>query len=134
MITFGLGEENDYYARNVVAHGRDAPLLRPDEEGRGEGGHRHPPAGAAQCPQRYRRRGGGAGDGGHAPGAGGGDAPLCGAGRRFEVLGERQGVTVADDYAHHPAEIAATLRAAKELPFARVWAVFQPFTYSRPRC
>lgn len=41
------------------------------------------------------------------------------------------GVTIADDYAHHPAELAATLRAAKELPFREVWAVFQPFTYSR---
>ena len=36
-----------------------------------------------------------------------------------------------DDYAHHPAELAATLKAAKELDFARVWAVFQPFTFSR---
>mgnify|MGYP002074219626 FL=1 len=42
-----------------------------------------------------------------------------------------RGVTIADDYAHHPAEIAATLKAAKELDFRRVWAVFQPFTYSR---
>ena len=54
-----------------------------------------------------------------------------GAGRRFEVLGKVRGVTIADDYAHHPAEIAATLKAAKELDFRRVWAVFQPFTYSR---
>ena len=56
-----------------------------------------------------------------------------GAGRRFEVLGTVKGVTIADDYAHHPAEIEATLRAAKELPFRRVWAVFQPFTYSRTK-
>ena len=39
--------------------------------------------------------------------------------------------TVADDYAHHPAELRATLTAAKELDFKRVWAVFQPFTFSR---
>ena len=41
------------------------------------------------------------------------------------------GVTIVDDYAHHPAELAATLRAARELGFRRVWAVFQPFTFSR---
>ena len=54
-----------------------------------------------------------------------------GAGRRFEFLGDYAGVTVADDYAHHPTEIAATLRAARELEHHEVWAVFQPFTYSR---
>ncbi|MCI8652744.1 MAG: UDP-N-acetylmuramate--L-alanine ligase [Angelakisella sp.] len=56
---------------------------------------------------------------------------FTGAGRRFEVLGKVRGFTVVDDYAHHPAELAATLRAAKELGFRRVWAVFQPFTFSR---
>jgi UDP-N-acetylmuramate--alanine ligase len=51
--------------------------------------------------------------------------------RRFERLGEFGGVTVADDFAHHPTEIAATLTAAKQMGFCRVWAVFQPHTYSR---
>ncbi len=54
-----------------------------------------------------------------------------GAGRRFEVLAKIDGITIADDYAHHPAEIEATLKAAKALPFQRVIAVHQPFTYSR---
>lgn len=54
-----------------------------------------------------------------------------GAIRRFELIGEEQGITVIDDYAHHPAEIASTLTAARSLGFSRVWAVFQPFTYSR---
>lgn len=59
-------------------------------------------------------------------------ARFTGAGRRFEVLGKtRHGATVVDDYAHHPAELKATLSAAKELDFSRVWAVFQPFTFSR---
>lgn len=58
-------------------------------------------------------------------------AQFTGAGRRFEVLGKVKGFTVVDDYAHHPAELTATLRAAKELDFTRVWAVFQPFTFSR---
>lgn len=55
----------------------------------------------------------------------------AGAGRRFEILGTFGGVTVADDYAHHPTELKATLTAAKEMGFKQVWAVFQPFTYSR---
>ena len=54
-----------------------------------------------------------------------------GAQRRFEKIGERKGITVCDDYAHHPAELAVTLRAAKEMGFNNVWALFQPFTFSR---
>lgn len=54
-----------------------------------------------------------------------------GAHRRFEILGQVNGVTIADDYAHHPAELKVTLEAAKQMDFKRVWAVFQPFTYSR---
>lgn len=54
-----------------------------------------------------------------------------GAGRRFEFLGTFDGVTVADDYAHHPTEITATLTAAKAMGYDRVWAIFQPFTFSR---
>lgn len=60
-----------------------------------------------------------------------GIADFHGAGRRFEFLGTYAGVTVADDYAHHPTEIAATLEAAKKLNYARVWAVHQPFTFTR---
>ena len=55
---------------------------------------------------------------------------FTGAGRRFEFLGEYD-FTLADDYAHHPTEIKATLNAAKELSYNRVIAVFQPFTFSR---
>lgn len=54
-----------------------------------------------------------------------------GAARRFELLGTYKGVTFADDYAHHPAEIKVTLEAAKKMGFNHVWAVHQPFTYSR---
>ena len=55
-----------------------------------------------------------------------------GAGRRFERLATIGGITVVDDYAHHPAEVAATLKTAKAMQdFKRVWAVHQPFTYSR---
>jgi UDP-N-acetylmuramate--alanine ligase len=55
-----------------------------------------------------------------------------GVGRRFELKGSAAGVVVVDDYAHHPREIAVNLPAAKErYPGRRVWAVFQPHTYSR---
>jgi len=67
-----------------------------------------------------------------------------GAGRRFEVLARINDVTVVDDYAHHPTEITATLSAARDfmlnsgdksspLKKMRVWAVHQPFTYSRTK-
>lgn len=54
-----------------------------------------------------------------------------GAGRRFERLGEFDGITLVDDYAHHPTEIEATLSAAKKLNHKNIIAVFQPFTFSR---
>lgn len=54
-----------------------------------------------------------------------------GAIRRFEKIDCVKGITIVDDYAHHPQEITCTLNAAKGLDFKRVWAVFQPFTYSR---
>ncbi len=57
---------------------------------------------------------------------------FTGTGRRFEVRGERRGVIVVDDYAHHPTEIRATLAGAKmRYPNHRIWAVWQPHTYSR---
>ena len=56
-----------------------------------------------------------------------------GAKRRFEKLGCEKGITVVDDYAHHPTELEATLKAAMEMNFNKVWAVFQPFTFSRTK-
>lgn len=54
-----------------------------------------------------------------------------GAGRRFELKGTYKGVTIVDDYAHHPKEIEVTLNAAMKMGYKRVWAVHQPFTYTR---
>jgi UDP-N-acetylmuramate--alanine ligase len=51
--------------------------------------------------------------------------------RRFTLLGEAAGVTVVDDYAHHPTEVRATLLAAQELDFERVVVVFQAHRYYR---
>jgi len=54
--------------------------------------------------------------------------------RRFEIKGEAAGVTVVDDYGHHPTEIKATLAAARaRFPGRGIWAVFQPHTYSRTK-
>ena len=59
-------------------------------------------------------------------------AEFGGVGRRFERVGEARGVTVVDDYAHHPTEVAATLAAARQaFPRHRVVAVFQPHLFSR---
>ena len=57
-----------------------------------------------------------------------------GVGRRFEIKGERDGVTVVDDYGHHPKEIIATLRTAREFfPDRRLVVLFQPHRFSRTR-
>ena len=58
---------------------------------------------------------------------------FTGTDRRFEYKGEFNGVTVVDDYAHHPTEIEATLKAAQHSPHNSVWCVFQPHTYTRTK-
>lgn len=58
-------------------------------------------------------------------------AAFSGAHRRFEILGKPCGITVADDFAHHPTELTATLTTAMSMGYRSVWAVFQPHTFSR---
>lgn len=61
-------------------------------------------------------------------------ADFRGTGRRFEIIGEVGGVTVVSDYAHHPTEIKATLSAARSrYPDRKIWAVWQPHTYTRTK-
>lgn len=61
-------------------------------------------------------------------------ADFRGVGRRFEVRGEVNGVTIVDDYGHHPTEIKATLAGARNrYPGQTIWAVLQPHTYSRTK-
>jgi len=60
-------------------------------------------------------------------------ADFGGVERRFEHKGEARGVTVVDDYAHHPAEIRATLAAARGVHPGRIVAIFQPHRYTRTR-
>ncbi|MGI6361974.1 MAG: UDP-N-acetylmuramate--L-alanine ligase [Bacillota bacterium] len=56
---------------------------------------------------------------------------FTGTGRRFEVLGEIDNIRVIDDYAHHPTEIKATVKSAREIGSSRIISVFQPHRYSR---
>lgn len=61
-------------------------------------------------------------------------AEFTGTGRRFQLRGEVDGISIFDDYAHHPTEIMATLAGARaRYPERRIWAVWQPHTYSRTK-
>lgn len=130
IVTFGLDSKNDYYAENVRAgkFGFQFDVMSKGEklvslELKAPGRHNVLNGLAAFC-VCYEM--------GVAPsGIKEALAEFTGAGRRFEFLGEFPNFTLADDYAHHPTEIKATLTAAKELSYNRVIAVFQPFTFSR---
>lgn len=58
---------------------------------------------------------------------------FSGTDRRYEYKGEINGITIIDDYAHHPTEITATLKAAANYPHKSLWCVFQPHTYTRTK-
>ena len=58
---------------------------------------------------------------------------FAGTDRRFEFKGEVAGVKILDDFAHHPTEITATLKAAAHYPHETLWCVFQPHTYTRTK-
>ena len=58
---------------------------------------------------------------------------FTGTDRRFEYKGTIGGVTVIDDFSHHPTEITAALKAAARYPHKTLWCVFQPHTYSRTK-
>lgn len=131
IITFGLGENNDYRAVDISLHDgvncQYTLIYQGAEQGRitlsvpGEHNVLNSLAAIAAA---------------HAVGVDFDKIAACigefhGAGRRFEILDKVDGVTFADDYAHHPTELRATLETAQKMSFKRVWAVFQPFTYSR---
>lgn len=133
IVTFGLGAENEYTAANcTTVHGAFAcfDLLHRDEKLctvtlNIPGMHNiYNALAAAATAHKY----------GVAPqDIADSLAHFSGACRRFEVLGRPNGITIADDYAHHPAELRATLTAASQMGFRKVWAVFQPFTFSRTK-
>ncbi len=131
MISFGFQNTNDYYAENIEeikgAYTRFCVLHKGEKLGTVSlaipGKHNILNALASIACALYS----------------GADFKNCikgleefkGAGRRFEHLGTYKGIDFIDDYAHHPAELRVTLEAAMKLGYKTVWAVFQPFTYSR---
>ena len=131
IVRYGYGEENDYIVKNVQAHPgihMSFEVWKKDEC-LGEldlyvpGRHNVLNATAAAIAAMH--------SGAAFEQVKIGLAAFHGAGRRFDVHGNINGITVADDYAHHPTEVKATLEAAKGMDFNRVIAVHQPFTYSR---
>ena len=131
LVTYGAGNTNDFYAadlRQISDFKREFTLMNKGEEMcrievNVPGLHNVYNAVAA-CAAAYSA-------GIPTDALQRGMESFTGAMRRFEKLAEISGVTFVDDYGHHPAEIAATLKTAKEMSFRRVWCVHQPFTYSR---
>ena len=131
MISFGFDKENDYYAENVEEY--KGAFTKFDVMYKGEklgsvelsipGIHNVLNALAAIASAIY--------SGAKFEDCIKGLQEFKGAGRRFEDLGTYNGIDFVDDYAHHPAELKVTLEAAMKMGYNTVWAVFQPFTYSR---
>lgn len=131
MISFGFESTNDYYAENIEEY--KGAFTRFDIMYKGErlgnvslsipGKHNILNALAAVAASVY--------SGAKFEDCVKGIEEFHGAGRRFEHLGTYKGIDFIDDYAHHPAELKVTLEAAMKMGYHTVWAVFQPFTYSR---
>ena len=130
IVTFGFGENNTYSARNIQSgkYGFSFDVFKDGKKliniSMHIPGHHNVLNGLAAFGVCYDM-------GVSADGIKDAIEKFTGAGRRFEFLGEYGGFVLADDYAHHPTEIKATLSAAKHLDYNRVIAVFQPFTFSR---
>lgn len=129
-ITFGLGESNDYRAENITCENEYESfdvICKGENLGRVTlsipGKHHIYNALAVIASAMY--------SGVDFEACVKGIADFHGAGRRFEKLAEIDGITIADDYAHHPRELEVTLNTAMNMGYNKVWAVFQPFTYSR---
>ena len=131
MISFGFQKKNDYYAENVEeykgAFTKFDVMYKGEKLGNVElsipGIHNVLNALAAIASSIY--------SGAKFEDCIKGLQEFKGAGRRFEDLGTYNGIDFIDDYAHHPAELKVTLEAAMKMGYNTVWAVFQPFTYSR---
>lgn len=130
-ISFGYSSENDYYAENISYKRGAFPVFDLMYKGEKQatvelsvpGKHNILNALAAIAAAHYA--------GVSIEDAAKNVTSFTGAGRRFEKLAEINGVTIVDDYAHHPAELKVTLESAMKMEFNNVWAVFQPFTFSR---
>jgi UDP-N-acetylmuramate--alanine ligase len=132
IVRFGWSESNDFYPKNISKiNGSEFDLFKDGDflthiKLNVPGEHNILNAVAA-CATAYNA-------GVHETKLAKGLEAFTGAGRRFEVYDCINGITVVDDYAHHPTEITATLKAAKSMKkYKRVYAVHQPFTYSRTK-
>ncbi len=131
VVTFGYSETNDWYAKNVRCE--NGLKISFDIFHNGEKytscvlnipGEHNVLNAVAACAAAFE-------SGASAEETARGLEEFRGAKRRFDKYGEVNGITVCDDYGHHPTELKATLTAAVKMGFNRVWAVFQPFTFSR---
>ena len=129
VVTFGLSHGNDWYADNIV-HGvtSEFDIFHKGEHFAhirlGVYGEHNIPNAVAACAAAYMS---GATSGEIEAGL----ESFTGAKRRFDKYGEVNGITVCDDYGHHPTELTVTLNAAVKAGYSSVWLVFQPFTFSR---
>ena len=131
VVTFGMGETNEYHARDLRtgAHACHTFTLYHKDEALCDialsvpGTHNIMNALAAAAAAHQL--------GAPVESIAKGLHEFTGVHRRFEIRGQFHGVTVADDFAHHPSELSATLSAAMEMGYHAVWAIFQPHTYSR---
>ena len=133
VVTFGESEradvravdvtsESGYYRFTVLAHGRFYAEIQLSVPGR------HNMMNALACCAAAAFLG--------VPGevAARGLGGFTGSSRRFQVMGKTAaGAVVADDYAHHPSEMEATLRTARQMGFRKIFCAFQPHTYSRTK-
>lgn len=133
VITYGISDQNDYYAANIVYKSKTAgeyDLMRGGERlchmTVNVPGHHNISNSVAAAAALIETGVSPQDTAAHL-------ASFTGAGRRFEMLGTVGGITVADDYAHHPKELEVTLSAALNMGYNRVIAVFQPFTFSRTK-
>ncbi len=132
IITYGMSENNDYYPASITYHAGFPSFDVMKNGGKvchislnvpGEHNILNAVAAIAVCGL----------SGVDAEKAARGIETFKGTHRRFEKKGFLNGAVVIDDYAHHPTEIAATLKAAKKFPHDRIVCVFQPHTFSRTR-
>ena len=133
IVTFGFSEENDYYPTDIKydslgnasfhinrrnGNSFEVQLKVPGEHNIGNA------LAAAACADCFDVE---------EASVKSGLASFTGTGRRFEYKGTVDGLIVIDDYAHHPTEIAATLKTAKNYPHKDLWVVFQPHTFTRTK-
>ena len=133
VVTYGLSADNDFYASDIsynekgcasfLAHEGDTTIGQITLSIPGEHNVQNALAAIALCTQMKIP----------VTSIISGLSAFHGTKRRFEKKGTVGGITIIDDYAHHPTEIRATLEAAKNYPHERIVCVFQPHTYTRTK-